>query len=108
MKGKATAQRAARRCACIAALAWCAVAPAVAGDGYAIVRSVVASGGGVVSASCYAMVSTLGQAVAGTGVAKDGDGTQYRLTAGFLAAQSAIGDSLFHNGFEPKTGGCTP
>ena len=107
MEGKATAQRAARRCACIAAIAWCVAAPAAAGDGYAIPRSVVASGGGVVSASCYAMVSTLGQPVAGTGVAK-GDGTQYRLTAGFLAAQSAIGDSLFHNGFEPKTGGCTP
>lgn len=108
MEGKATAQGAARRCACVAAIALCAaMAPAAAGDGYAISRSVVASGGGVVSASCYSMVSTLGQAVAGDGVAKGG-GKQYRLTAGFLAAQSALGDSLFHNGFEPNTGGCTP
>lgn len=106
MTGKATAQGAARRCACVAAIALCAaMAPAAAGDGYAIPSRVVASGGGVVSASCYTLVSTLGQAVAGDGVAKGG-GSQYRLTSGFLASQSALGETLFRNGFEPNAGGC--
>lgn len=108
MKGNASAPGAARRCACVAALAFCAVvAPAAAGEDYAITRSVVANGGGVVSASCYTLASTLGQPVAGTGTAKGGS-KQYRLTAGFLAGQSPLGERLFHNGFEPNTGGCTP
>lgn len=108
MRGKTTAHGAVRRCACVTALAWCAaVTPAAAGGGYAITRSVVASGGGVVSASCYALVSTLGQAAAGSSVAK-GSGKQYRLDAGFLAAQGPLGERLFHNGFEPNTGDCTP
>ncbi|WP_300621240.1 hypothetical protein [Dokdonella sp.] len=108
MEGK-TAQSAVRRCAGVLVVAFCAAAvPASAGNShYAISRSVVASGGGVVSASCYTMVSTLGQAIAGESVAKDG-GSQYRLTSGFLSAQSALDDTLFRNGFEFDTGDCTP
>lgn len=103
-----TARSAARRCASVLAVALCAaVAPASAGSDYAIRRSVVASGGGVVAASCYRMVSTLGEAVVGDGLAKGG-GSQYRLTSGFLSAQSALGDTLFRNGFELDTGDCTP
>lgn len=105
MQGKATARSAARCCAAIAAIA--AITPVVAaGDGFAIRSSVIANGGGVVSSACYTLASTIGQPVAGEVGTSGGD--SYRLTSGFLAGSVVLGDTVFRNGFELDTGGCTP
>ena len=71
---------------------------------YALHQGTVVSAGGVVSASCYTVVATIGEPVAGT----VGDGKKTRLTSGFLASAGPTGDALFRSGFEVTTGDCTP
>lgn len=90
-----------------AALLLAAVVSAAAAprDGnYALRQSAVVSGGGVVAASCYAVLATIGEPVAGT----VGDGKKTRLTSGFLASAGPTGDALFRSGFEVTPGDCTP
>lgn len=70
---------------------------------YGIRNGTFASGGGVNSAKCYTIVSTIGEAVVGRVSAET-----YTLTSGFPATIQSTGDTLFRDGFELNTGECTP
>lgn len=72
---------------------------------YRISNGTVISAGHIVTHSCYALVATGGEPVAGTvtnGV--------YTLTSGFHAASAGalISDRVFKNGFDNEQQECTP
>lgn len=101
------------RCA-LASLALLASLPLVdlasAGEGgYSIRNGTVASGGSVSAVDCYSLVSTIGEAVAGSVSAGE-----YRLTSGFPATlgeqQVSTGTfTVFKDSFEGNDQeGCTP
>jgi hypothetical protein len=73
------------------------------GDVYTMSRSVIASGGGIVSADCYVLVSTIGEPV--VGIVAD---AEFTLSTGFLGEVAVRGDLLFRTGFETKKGECKP
>lgn len=70
---------------------------------YVVRNATLANGGGVHTADCYTIVSTVGEAVVGRVSAET-----YTLTSGFPATIDATGDQLFRDGFEQQTGECAP
>lgn len=85
-----------------------AARPTAVASGYAVHNGTVASGGAVATNGCYSLISTVGEAAAGT--VSNGS---YQLTSGFPATingQVSTGTfTVFKDSFEGNDqGGCTP
>ena len=96
-------RRVLRSCPMLLLFSLCSLAAAAAqhadaptGGGFQLARQVIA-GGGITRASstCFDIRSTVAEAVVGSA-----QGGAFSLTAGFLADDGAISESLFRSGFE--------